>query len=540
MKHSVQRYLSLMLIGIALVSILFACSGDRTPPFSSNRSTVGRITVGTTSSIRTLDPADAYESFAGNILYNTIERLYTYKPGTTELVPQLATALPEVSEDGLSYKIPIRTGVKFHDRTDFDAYVMAFSLRRFMSMKGAPSALLGDVIDSIAVNSPTELVVKLKKPFQFLPNLLAFTGAGAISSQVYKNSPQFLPNKIIGTGPYQLTQYVERSILRLDAFPDYWGPKPANRGIDIQFLSSSSNLLNAFKTGAIDIAYQTLSPGQIHNLETNAAQNGWGVSTGEGAVILYMVLNVQQPPLDDVRVRQAIAAAIDRPLLQSRVFKDQRAPLYSLIPRTFPAYKPVFQKLYGDANGELARKLLTEAGYSDDRPAQVTLWYSPRYAGNGDLVASTLKAAIARTVGKILQIKLEKVDSTTAYAYLDKGAYPLFLLDWTPDIFDPDNFIQPFLACEEAEKNICTKGSSQYQGSFYHNPEMNALIAQQRQEKDPAKRSQLLQQIQDILGRDVPFIPLWQNKEYIFARSGISGAKIEPTQQLPYWTISKS
>lgn len=541
MRHSVKKFISLLLTGALLVSILFACQNNLpTPKKVVARS--GRITIGTTSTITTLDPADAYSQFVGNVHFNTLERLYTYKPGTTELVPQLATAMPKVSDDGLTYTIPIRTGVKFHDRTDFSAEAMSFSLKRFINLKGSPSFLLADVVKSIRVTSPTELVINLKQPFQFFPQVLAFTGAGAISPQAYNGDGKkgFLPKEIVGTGPYQLTQYIEGNVLRLAAFPDYWGERQANKGIDIQFLSSNANLLNAFKTGAVDVAFQTLSPAQIHNLEANAAKNSWTIASNQGATMLFMVLNVAQPPLNNVKVRQAIAAAIDRPLLQKRVFQGQRNPVYSLIPSTLPAYKPVFQQSYGDGNAKLARKLLTEAGYSDDNPVKISIWYTPKYAGNGDLVASTLKAAIAKNVGKILQIKLEKVDQTVAYAFIDKGVYPAFLLDFVPDFFDPDNFTQPFLLCEEVGKNGCTKGGSQYWGSFYHNPEMNQLIAQQRLEKDPAKRNQIFSKIQDILARDVPFIPLWQNREYAFARPGIKGVAIEPTQQLRYGTISKS
>jgi peptide/nickel transport system substrate-binding protein len=525
------------LVCLILASLLFACNTN----FSQNQGNPPeRITIGTTSKIRTLDPADANEFFPSNILYNTTERLYTYKLGTTEIVPQLAADYPKVSENGLVYTIPVRTGIKFHDRTDFDAYAMAFSLRRFMRLKGAPSYLLSDVIEKIASPSPSELIITLKQPLQFFPKLLAFTGTAAISPTVYKNTPGFDPEKLIGTGPYQLTQYTEGSVLRLDAFPDYWGKKPENKGIDIQFFSSASNLFNSFKTGGIDLAFQTLSPNQIRNLEVNAPKQGWNVVSGQGGTILYMALNVLQPPFTDVRVRQAIAAAIDRPLLQERVFQNQRTPIYSLLPNTLPDYKPSFQKLYGDSNGDLARKLLTEAGYSEQNPARVALWYSPKYAGNGDLVVSTLKAAMEKNVGKILQIKTERVETTVAYGFLEQGVYPAFLLDWVPDFFDPDNYIKPFLDCEEAQDNACIKGSTKIQGSFYNSPEMNKLIAQGRQERDPIKRSLLLTQIQDLLAKDVPFIPLWQNKEYAFVRPNLTGVSIEPTQQLPYWTIKRA
>ncbi|MFM7788774.1 MAG: ABC transporter substrate-binding protein, partial [Microcystis panniformis] len=157
----------------------------------------------------------------------------------------------------------------------------------------------------------------------------------------------------MGTGPYQVTHFVEGSYLRLDAFPDYWGRKPFNKGIDIQFFSSNANLLNAFKTGAVDVAFQTLTPTQVKNVEAYAKQNGWKIASGEGLTILYMVLNTQQSPLNDVRVRQALAAAINRPLLESRIFFNQRAPLYSLIPSAFAESKPVFEQKYGKGNGKL-------------------------------------------------------------------------------------------------------------------------------------------------------------------------------------------
>lgn len=551
MRYLPRRLGIWLAIAIITLTALVACNGDKV---SNNANKLGisdrtneRIVLGTTSKIRTLDPADANEFFISNVFYNTLERLYTFKEGSDEIIPQLATEMPKVSDDGLTYTVPVRQGIKFHDRTNFDAYAMKFSLDRFISAKGAPAYILSDVIAEIIAPSETELVFKLKKPLQFFPKFLAYTGAAAISPQVYKgikdkekDTFQFLPDKLVGTGPYQVTQFVEGSYLRLDAFPDYWGKKPANKGIDIQFFSSNSNLLNAFKTNAVDVAFQTLTPTQVKNVEANAQDNGWAISSGQGATILYMVLNTQQPPLDDVRVRQALAALVDRSLLESRIFFNQRTPLYSLIPSTFSDSQPVFKQRYGENNPQMARKLLLEAGYSDEQPAQITIWYSPKYGGNGDLIASTLRASIQKNIGKILKIKTERVENTVGYVFLDQGVYPAYLLDWVPDILDADNYIKPFLECEKAEGNRCIDGSTQFQGSFYNNPEVNQLIAQERQELDEDKRSQQLLRIQEILAEDVPFIPLWQNKEYAFAQKGVSGVKIEPNQQLPYWNIVKN
>ena len=113
--------------------ILISCTPHQpSNQSSSSSSNNGRITIGTTLKPRTLDPADAYELMSGNILYNLGDRLYDYELGTNKLVPRLATALPTVSSDGLTYTIPIREGVTFHDGTAFNAAAMEFSIKRFI------------------------------------------------------------------------------------------------------------------------------------------------------------------------------------------------------------------------------------------------------------------------------------------------------------------------------------------------------------------------------------------------------------------------
>jgi peptide/nickel transport system substrate-binding protein len=139
-----------------------------------------------------------------------------------------------------------------------------------------------------------------------------------------------------------------------------------------------------------------------------------------------------------------------------------------------------------------------------------------------------------------MTIDLKSVESATAYQNLDKGAYPIFILDWVPDFLDPDNYIQPFLACAKgSEATGCQDGASKGQGSFYYSDRVNQLIDQERQEQNPQARQKIFAEIQNILVNDVPFIPLWQNKEYLFAQKGISGARLEATQKVPFSSIQK-
>lgn len=520
--------------------ILISCTLDNkitsSPSSSPNNE---RITIGTTLKLRTLDPADAYEIISGNILYNLGDRLYDYEIGTNQLIPKLATTLPTISSDGLTYIIPLKEGVIFHDDTPFNAAAMEFSIKRFIQNAGSPSSLLADTIDTVQATGEYELTIKLKKPFSAFPSLLAFSGITAVSPEFYEiGEGKFKPNEFVGTGPYKLKS-LGIDVIRLDAFDKYWGEKPANTGIDIQRFSSSSNLFNAFRSGAIDIAYLSLNPDQISSLEKGVKQGNWQMISANGNTINYMLINVKSEPLNRIEVRQALAALINRPVINERVLQNQGEKLYSLIPTTFNEYKPIFDLKYGDGNIEKAKQLLTQAGYTPENPATIELWYASNSSNKGFL-GLTLKALADRDLGGLLNLQLNSVESTTAFKYLEEGIYPTFVLDWYADFLDADNYIQPFLECSQGSVETgCVKGSSQYQGSFYYSERMNQLIAQQRQEQNPETRKLIFEEIQELLAEDVPYIPLWQDKTYVFAKNGIDNIRLQLTQQLPFWTIQK-
>jgi peptide/nickel transport system substrate-binding protein len=503
-------------------------------PIDSNR-----IAVGTTLKPRTLDPADNYELAGLNIIYNVAESLYTYEVGTTNIKPLLATAMPKIDAAGLTYTIPLRTGVTFHDGAVFNAKAMEFSLQRFIKNGGKPAFLLGDVIKSVEAIGEYELKISLKQPFAAFPALLAFPGACAVSPQAYKiGAGEFNPNQLIGTGKYKLNQFKSDSI-SLDPNPNYWGEAPANQGINLQvYGGNSANLFNSFKTKAIDVAYQSLDPQQIESLL--AKQGDLQAIEGSGTVVNYLVLNLQQKPLDQPEVRQAIAASINRGLINERVLKGQAEPIYSLVPTAFNTYEPAFERLYGEANTVKAKELLIKAGYSAQNPAVVEIWYSSGSITRG-IVAETIKAYAESELGGMVQFVPNSVESASFFSNLSQGIYPAALVDWYPDFLDPDNYLQPFLSCSEgSQKTGCKSGAAQSRGSFYYSDRANQLIEQSRQEQDVAKRNTTLVELQKVMSQDVPYIPLWQTKDYAFAQNDINGVVINPSQTFPFWTIKRS
>ncbi len=542
-----NRWQHVSLVSVALLLVTSCSQSSNNSPTATASGEEGTITVGTTKQPRTLDPADAYEFSSIALIRNLSDRLYTYDPGSTEIKPQLATALPKLSADGLTYTIPIRQGVVFHDGTSFDAAAMAFSLERFIQNKGKPSFLLSERVESVKATGAYELTIKLKKPFAAFPSMLAFPGTCAVSPKAYEIAEgKFKPKEFIGTGPYVLKEYGTDRV-KLVAFDRYWGAKPLNRSVNLQiFSNNSANLYNSFRTGAVDVAYQSLEPDQVKSLEEGAKAGNWQSIAIDGSVTSYLILNVLQKPLDNPLVRQALAALVDRPTINERILYGQGKPLYSIVPSTFSVSQPGFKTAYGDGNIAKAKQLLTQAGFSPQNPAKIQIWY-PSSSTPRRLTAGFLRAYARQKLGGMLELEPNTIESASFFKYASKNIYPATLQDWYPDFLDPDNFVQPFLECpiqnfdEKTNQKLpgCKKGGSQTQGSFYYSDRMNQLIAAQGKESDPAKRQQIYVDIQNQIIQDVPLIPLWQTKDFVFAKKGMSGINIDPLQNLLYSGMKK-
>ena len=538
LKKSLGRSILAFILFFGLISYgLVGCLPQASPPIASD---TRNITIGTVLKPRTIDPADSYDLAGLMVVYNLGETLYTYQLGTTTLIPQLAQAMPTLSADGLTYTIPLRSGVTFHDGTSFSAEAMAFSLNRFIKNGGEPSFLLADTIDTVTVKDPQTLVIRLKEPFAAFPALLAFPGACAVSPNAYEiGEGKFNPESFVGTGPYRLTAFNSDS-LRLEAFADYWGEKPKNAGINLQlYPSNPANLFNAFRTQAVDVAYQSLQAQQVKALKEDAAKGKGRVIDSSGSVINFMALNMQTDALKQILVRKAIAALIDRKLLNERILQGQGEPLYSMIPKSFAAYQPVFQTAYGDHNIEQAKQFLQQAGFSKENPVRVQIWHSSGSIPNS-IVAALLKALSKRDLDNAIQFEPNSIAGAAFFRNVGKGLYESTLSNWYPDFLDPDNYIYPFLDCAKGSvQKGCEEGGAQSQGSFYYNPKMNELIAQQRRELDSEKRNAIFGEIQTLLAQDIPYIPLWQTKDFAFAQNAIAGAVINPSQTFPFWTLEK-
>lgn len=307
---------------LVLAGLTTACAPPR--PGSS-------VIVASKARIDSLDPAQASRSGQLQVLSALGDPLYAIAAdGAIE--PRLASGPPVLSADGLRARIPLRQGVRFHDGTPFDAAAMVFSLKRFMAI-GTLGYQFSDRVQAVRATGSHEIELELKAPFSPLPRLLSAIFLTPVSPTAYRShATKPLNNGFVGTGPYRLS-FFNAQQQRLTPFPHYWGARPANGGIDLVTLSNSTALLGAMRSGEVDVLLASgLEIDHQQALHRDAAAGRLREGSGPPLSIGFFSLLTDQPPLNNVVLRRALARSLDRATISERVSLGMRPPLRQLIP----------------------------------------------------------------------------------------------------------------------------------------------------------------------------------------------------------------
>ncbi|HEU97699.1 MAG TPA: peptide ABC transporter substrate-binding protein [Fervidicoccus fontis] len=491
------------------------------PPTTAQGAT---IVIGVTDKVTDLDPANAYDFFTWEVLYNTMEGLVKYKPGTLEIVPALAQNWT-VSSDGTTWTFKLRPNLKFSDGTPLTAYDVVRSVKRVMNISGDPSWLVTSFVKDVEAPDAQTVVFHLKIPCSYFLSLLATPPYFPVNPK-YPNNTYVSDALWGGAGPYKIASFTRDQELDLVPNPYYYGTAPSNSKVIIRFYKDASTMRMALLSGEIDIAWRTLLPADIAALRK---QSGVQVIDVPSTFIRYLVLNVNMTPTNNVLVRQAIAAAINRTEIINTALMGAGTPLYSLIPTSMSAYVPVFKTYYGDGNTTLARQLLTQAGYSSTNKLQLTLWYTPTHYGDTEANVATLIKQELEATGMI-SVTLQSAEWGQYVQNARSSQMGAYLMGWYPDYLDPDDYTTPFLHT----------GDNKWLGNQYSNPQMDNLLEQAQVTVDEAARNNIYAQVQNILAHDVPIVPLFEGKLYIVASNSISGIVPSPTMILMYNSIVKT
>ncbi|GAB4066648.1 ABC transporter substrate-binding protein [Angustibacter speluncae] len=491
-----------------------------------------------------LDPAFASDGETFRVARQMYEGLVGTEPGTADPAPLLAKSWTQ-SEDGLSYTFELEEGVKFHDGTDFNADAVCANFDRWYNWTGLlqsqnlsyyyqslfkgfaeseDPALQGGIYGGCEAASDAEVTISLTKPFAAFVQALslpAFSMQSPTAMEEYdadnvegtEDDPRFsayATEHPTGTGPFVFDSWERGQSVTLKRNDDYWGTKAQLDTVIIQTISDAQARVQALKAGEID-GYDLVAPGDVEGLESE----GFQIVNRPAFNILYLGMNQKVAPLNDPKVRQAIAYAIDKEAVISQSLPEGTTPATQFIPETVNGYNSDVTTY--DYDPEMAKQLLAEAGATGatiefNYPTGVSRPYMPSPEDTYVAIKAQLEA-----VGLVVTPTADKWNPE----YLDKiqgsEAHGIHLLGWTGDYNDTDNFLGVFFG----------KASNEW---GFDNPELFSALEEARglptiDEQTPAYEA-INEQVMEFL----PGVPLASPVPSLAFAPGVEGYSASPVQ----------
>jgi len=497
--------------GIFLLLLGLNCTDHKEP-------THQEIACGVSQEPKTLDPARAEEYGAALIAPSIYETLTTLSPDHVAPQPWLATHW-EIRNAGRQYTFYLRPNIFFHDSTRFSAAAVKISFDRqiapaseyFIQPNGGiySQTMLG-LIDSVSVVDSLTVTFYLKYPYAPFLNILASVGGAAILSpaslEKSKSSATFFP---VSTGPFRFVDWKPKQTIRLESNLNYWNTPPE---IDLSFHFSSEfeAQIQQFQRGGIDVIF-SVSP----NLrERFLFDSNSRIQIVQALSTFFLGLNCRNPFLNDKRVRQAIAAAIDKRKLVFSLYHGGAEIAETILP---PQLQPFSRMLAGNPS-------VPGMGGIDFSTIPTLKFVFYRHSDRDLLVTKAVQMFLTR-IGLKIDIQMIK-DWDEFDAMMKSGHADLFLDGWGTNFADPDDFLFS-LFHSESPANLF----------FYQNPEVDKLLELARSLFDlPKKRASIYQQIIRILHQDMPCVPLTHQLPMIITRNTINNFYIN---QLGYPIFNK-
>jgi len=470
-------------------------------PVAAQEARALRYATGTDA--QTLDP-----QFVGDIptarVVNQIHETLVYPNDKGEIVGLLAESW-EVSQDSLSWTFHLRKGVKFHDGTPFNAEAVKFTIDRIKDKAtAAPRASSAAAIDSVEVKDENTVVIKTKKPFAPLLAQLSAYNLAIISPKAGTKLNNEYSKAPAGTGPFKLGEWTPGEKLTLVRNEEYWGKKAASPKVEISVVPEDSARILMLISGETDVA-ANVPPVMVSRLKSAP---GVEIVEETGYRTIYVAMNLAMKPFDNIKVRQAVAHAINTKALLAGVMNNIGTAGGGLESPVIPGAAKIDPYAYDPA---LAKKLLAEAGFPNGFSVD---FYVPvgRYIND-------------RQLGEAIQAQLAEVgikaniQSPEFGSYLDmlkaKDKIPFFLLGKGSPTGDPDFTLTI---------SVQSDGSGNY--GNYNSKVVDDLLAEQRVTVDVPKRNELLGQILRQSYDDVPWVVLFYENQIFGKRSNVEGLKV--------------
>jgi peptide/nickel transport system substrate-binding protein len=471
--------MTILVLSLSLLSLpLLSCSQ---PPDSNT------LVMIIESSPTNLDPRvgiDAQSERIGELLFDALltrDEHLNVQPGLAE-----RWEIP----DPLTYVFHLHRGVVFHDGRLLSARDVKWTFDSLLEGKiRSTKSAAYRFVDHVEAPDESTVVFHLKEPNS---TLLWNLSEGA-SGIVPYGSLDEITRSPVGSGPFKFVSAEQDKELVVERSENYWGTKPRLARIRFTVVPDATTRALELRKGSADAAINALTSDTIVALER---ESNLQVERAPGTVLSYLAFNLRDPVLQDSRVRQAIAYAIDRGPLLQYIWRGFAQPALSVLPPQSWAYDANVSAYPHDP--EKARQLLDSAGYPAHDGVRFHLTMKTSTEESTRLLAAVLQQQL-REAGIALDIRT--FEFATFFADVTSGAFQLYSLRWIGGNEDPDIFEYSFHS-----NRFPPKGANR---GFYSNPRIDRLIDEARRETDQNIRKRLYAEVQETLAKDEPYINLW-------------------------------
>ncbi len=462
---------------------------------ASSPASAHTATVAVASNFTTMDPYDAGDVLSRSAAKSFYEGLFAFDKDLKPQ-PQLAESYA-VSEDGKIYDIKLRQGVMFHDGTEFGAEAVKINFDRVLDKKnGLTRHTFFNFIDRVEVTGKYEVRFVLKNPMSgFISRLSNGTGQMICPSAIKKYGNDGLAFNACGTGPYKLKYFNPSERLEVVKNPNYRVPGlPKLDGITWIPVPENNTRANMLMTGEADYIHQL--PPELYN--RMASRDDLTLFNAPSIMQRFLTINMLQKPFDDVRVRQAIAYAINKEAFCKVVYNGFARPATGVLPAEVPGAVNFGGYPY---DPQKARELLKEAGYPSGFKTE--LW--------GGFNSSTIAKAVQFIAQQLRQVGIDaatkQIEAGQKVELIDSNPDPatapvrLYYISWSNSTAEPDWGIRPFFDSRCSPPNLLNT-------SYYRNPAVDAALDKGLAAVKEEDRIASYEEAQQLIWKDVPTVPL--------------------------------
>ncbi len=485
----------------------------------------GAATITFNNDLTTLDPQVGYDWQNWSVIKSIFDGLMDYKPGTTELEPDLAESYT-VSGDGLAYTFKLRDGVKFHNGRAMTSADVKYSFERavnpatqspgggyFGMILGYDEVAGGKATTLSGIETPDDktVIFKLSRPDATFLHLMAINFGYIVPKEEVEKAGADWGKKPVGTGAFKFVEWVPGQNIKLERNKDYFrAGVPYLDNVTFEFGQDPTVAVLRLKKGEVDIVGDGLPPAQFTEVMADPANKDL-IAVGDQLHTGYVTMNVTQPPFDNLKVRQAVNMAINKDRIV-RLINNRAVPATQALPPAMPGYNTANKGYAYDPEG--AKKLLAEAGAGEISTELYAMNVdpNPRIAQSiqQDLAAVGIKAEIR----SLAQAEVISAGGAGKAPMIWSGG-----MAWIADFPDPANFYYGILGCSGA-----VEGG--WNWSKYCNKELDARAgnadAMVKDDQMAGRIEQWKAVFDDVL-KDAPWAPVFNEQRFTYHSARLGG-----------------